>query len=75
VQGANAWYQIKVNVCKKDGHRAQISSIGLKFLYDIHPNSFSKLVLGICSKNLVTKVRYQKFVIYTCFQGWKTKIN
>jgi hypothetical protein len=35
-QGAKAWYQIRVNLCKKAGHRAQISSVGRKLLYEIH---------------------------------------
>jgi hypothetical protein len=34
-QGANAWSQIRVNICKKEGPWAQISSVGWKLLYNI----------------------------------------
>ena len=40
-QFANAWCQIRVNLIKKDWRRAQISSIGRKLLYEIHPRSTS----------------------------------
>jgi hypothetical protein len=36
---ANARCQIRVNLFKKDGRRAQISSVGHKLLYEIHPSS------------------------------------
>jgi hypothetical protein len=42
-QGTNAWCQIRVNLCKKDGLRAQVSRVGLKLLYEINP-LFDKLL-------------------------------
>jgi hypothetical protein len=39
----NARCQIRADLFKKDGRRAQISSVGLKLLYEIHPRL--KLVL------------------------------
>jgi hypothetical protein len=35
--GANAWCQIRIIFCKKDGHRAPISIVGRKLLFEIHP--------------------------------------
>jgi hypothetical protein len=41
-QRANAWCQSRVNLCKKDGRRAQNYSIGHKLLCEIHPRSCLK---------------------------------
>jgi hypothetical protein len=38
-QGANALWQIRVNLWENDGCRAQISSVGHKLHYEIQPRS------------------------------------
>jgi hypothetical protein len=42
VPGTNAWWQIRVNLCKKDGRRAQISRVGFKLLNEIYPKRNGK---------------------------------
>jgi hypothetical protein len=39
-QGPNALCQIRVNLCKNDGHWAQILSVGHKLLYE-NPSQLS----------------------------------
>jgi hypothetical protein len=43
VQGSNARCQIRINLFKKDGRRAQISSVGRKLLNEIQPWSHCTL--------------------------------
>ena len=45
-QGVNTWCQIRVNLYKKDGRRAQMSRVGRKLLYEIHPRSGWESNLG-----------------------------
>jgi hypothetical protein len=53
-QSANAWCQVRVNLCKKDGGRAKISSVEHKLLSEIHPRWEILKVLNIWFECSVT---------------------
>jgi hypothetical protein len=51
-QCKNARCQIRVNLFKKDGRRAQISSVGCNLLYEIHPRTISCTLIYLFSKHV-----------------------